>query len=127
VAAPPATAAEPARSDAVFSEETVRTGSPTYMGMDEMTVRSAAPPAPPPATTRPAVAVSTAATPAPTKPAAPPVSSPMAVPFTPVKIKQSAVANAVAKEVASTLFPRSVLFAIILIEALVIVWLLVRH
>jgi carbon monoxide dehydrogenase subunit G len=126
-AAPPATAAEPARSDAVFSEETVRTSSPTYMPMDEMTVRSAAPPAPTPATTKPAVAVATAATPAPTKPTAPPVTAPMAVPFTPVKVKQSAVANAVAKEVASTLFPRSVLTAIILIEALVIVWLLVRH
>ena len=127
VAEPPAIAAEPARSEAVFSEETVRTSSPTYMGMDEMTVRSAAPPAPMPATTKPVIAVATAATPAPTKPAAPPVSAPMAVPFTPVKVKQSAVANAVAKEVASTLFPRSVLVAIILIEALIIVWLLVRH
>jgi hypothetical protein len=97
------------------------------MAMEEATVRSAAPPAPAPATTKSAVAVATAATPAPTKPAAPPVTSPMAVPFTPVKVKQSAVANAVAKEVASTLFPRSVLTAIILIEALVIVWLLVRH
>ncbi|HEX3474732.1 MAG TPA: carbon monoxide dehydrogenase subunit G [Kofleriaceae bacterium] len=124
---PPATAAEPPSSDAVFSEQTVRTSSPTYMPMDEMTVRSAAPPAPTPATTKPAVAVATAATPAPTKPVAPPVAAPMAVPFTPVKVKQSAVANAVAKEVASTLFPRSVLVAIILIEALIIVWLLVRH
>jgi hypothetical protein len=95
--------------------------------MEEATVRSAAPPAPAPATTKPAVAVATAATPAPTKPTAPPVIAPMAVPFTPVKVKQSAVANAVAKEVASTLFPRSVLIAIILIEALIIVWLLVRH
>lgn len=127
--APPAraAAAEPASSEAVFSEETVRTSSPTYMPMDEMTVRSAVPPAPPPATTKPVIAVTTAATPAPTKPAAPPVSAPMAVPFTPIKVKQSAVANAVAKEVASTLFPRSVLIAIILIEAVVIVWLLVRH
>jgi carbon monoxide dehydrogenase subunit G len=49
-----------------------------------------------------------------------------AVAFTPVKVTQSAVANAVAKEVASTLFPRSVLVAIILIQAAVIVWLLVR-
>ena len=48
------------------------------------------------------------------------------VAFTPVKVKQSALANAVAKEVASTLFPRSVLIAIIVIQALVIVWLLVR-
>jgi hypothetical protein len=49
------------------------------------------------------------------------------VAFTPVKVKQSALANAVAKEVASTMFPRSVLVVIILIQALVIVWLLVRH
>lgn len=49
------------------------------------------------------------------------------VAFTPVKVTQSAVANAVAKEVASSLFPRSVLVAIILIEALVIVLLLLRH
>lgn len=50
-----------------------------------------------------------------------------AVAFTPVKVKQSDLANAVAKEVASSLFPRSVLVAIILIQALVIVWLLLRH
>ena len=49
------------------------------------------------------------------------------VAFTPVKTKQSALANAVAKEVASTLFPRSVLVGIILIQAAVIVWLLLRH
>jgi carbon monoxide dehydrogenase subunit G/uncharacterized protein YjbJ (UPF0337 family) len=47
--------------------------------------------------------------------------------FTPVKTKQSALANAVAKEVASTLFPRSVLVGIILLQAAVIVWLLLRH
>jgi carbon monoxide dehydrogenase subunit G len=113
----PAAATEPASSDAVFSEETVKTSSPTYMAMEEATVRSAAPPAPAPATTKPAVAVATAATPTPVKPAAPPVTAPIAVPFTPVKVK----------EVASSLFPRSVLVAIILIEALIIVWLLVRH
>ena len=49
------------------------------------------------------------------------------VAFTPVKVKQSALANAVAKEVASSLFPRSVLVGIILIQAVVIVWLLLRH
>jgi carbon monoxide dehydrogenase subunit G len=124
---PTAPATEPAHSEVTFSEETVKTSSPTYMAMDEMTVRSAAPPAPAPAAAKPVVAVATAATPAPTKPAAPPVTAPIAVPFTPVKVTQSAVANAVAKEVASSLFPRSVLVAIILIEALVIVWLLVRH
>jgi hypothetical protein len=125
--APPPAATEPAHSEAVFSEETVKTSSPTYMAMDEATVRSAAPPAPAPAATKPAVAVATAATSVPAKPAAPPVTAPIAVPFTPVKVKQSAVANAVAKEVAASLFPRSVLVGIILIEALIIVWLLVRH
>jgi carbon monoxide dehydrogenase subunit G len=124
---PVAPATESAHAEATFSEETVKTSSPTYMAMDEATVRSAAPPAPAPAAAKSAVAMATAATPAPAKPAAPPVTAPMAVPFTPVKVKQSAVANAVAKEVASSLFPRSVLIAIILIEALVIVWLLVRH
>lgn len=48
------------------------------------------------------------------------------VAFTPIKVKQSALANAVAKEVASSMFPRSVLIGIILIQAAVIVWLLVR-
>jgi carbon monoxide dehydrogenase subunit G len=50
-----------------------------------------------------------------------------AVAFTPVKVKQSDLANAVAKEVASSLFPRSVLVAIIVVEALIIVWLLVSR
>jgi carbon monoxide dehydrogenase subunit G len=53
--------------------------------------------------------------------------APAAAAFTPVKVKQSALANAVAKEVASTLFPRSVLVGIIVIQAVVIVWLLLRH
>lgn len=66
----------------------------------------------------PASAASTG-TAAPAKPAP-------AVAFTPVKTKQSDLANAVAKEVASSLFPRSVLVAIIVIQALVIVWLAVR-
>jgi carbon monoxide dehydrogenase subunit G len=56
-----------------------------------------------------------------------PAPAPPPVAFTPVKVKQSDLANAVAKEVASSMFPRSVLVAIILVEALVIVWLLIRH
>ncbi|HEY0991007.1 MAG TPA: hypothetical protein VGD80_28330, partial [Kofleriaceae bacterium] len=61
-------------------------------------------------------------------PSAPdPAQASSVVSFTPVKVKQSALANAVAKEVASSLFPRSVLVGIILIQAAVIVWLLVRH
>jgi len=62
-----------------------------------------------------------------TSPTPPTAKATPVIAFTPVKTKQSALANAVAKEVASSLFPRSVLVAIILIEALVIVWLLVRH
>jgi len=84
--------------------------------------------APPPEAGKPAEA----AAPAPEagKPAAVSAAGRPAEPqvvFTPVKVTQSAVANAVAKEVASTLFPRSVLVAIILLEALVIVWLVLRH
>jgi carbon monoxide dehydrogenase subunit G len=55
--------------------------------------------------------------PAPAKPA---------VAFTPVQVQPSAVARSVAKEVASTLFPRSVLVAIIVVQLAVIVWLLLR-
>jgi len=68
-----------------------------------------------PAVAAPAVASASAPKPAPV------------VAFTPVKARQSDLANAVAKEVASSLFPRSVLVAIILIQALVIVWLAIRH
>jgi carbon monoxide dehydrogenase subunit G len=74
----------------------------------------------PEASARPAEA---SATPA----AAASVAAAPAVEFTPVKVKQSALANAVAKEVASSLFPRSMLVAIIVLQAAVIVWLLVRH
>lgn len=71
----------------------------------------------------------------PTKPDAAPTApagaatrlAPAPVDFVPIKTTQAQLANAVAKEVASSLFPRSVLVAIILIEALVIVWLLLRH
>jgi carbon monoxide dehydrogenase subunit G len=72
----------------------------------------------------------TAAVAAPVVVAAAPVVAKPAVPavaFTPVKTSQAQLANAVAKEVASSLFPRSVLVAIIIVEALVIVWLAVRH
>lgn len=97
-----------------------------------------APPAEPPAPAEvaPAVAVvSSESKPEalPTLPAgdsaakpAPSVAPAPAVAFTPVKVKQSDLANAVAKEVASSLFPRSVLVAIIVLQALVIVWLVVR-
>jgi carbon monoxide dehydrogenase subunit G len=55
-----------------------------------------------------------------------PVETPPAVEFTPVRVKQSAIAKSVAKEVTSSLFPRSVLVAIILIQTAIIIWLLVR-
>ncbi len=81
----------------------------------------------PDAASEPGPATTTAAA-----PAAPPAVTPAklaaapSVAFTPVKTTQAALANAVAKEVASSLFPRSVLVAIILIQALVIVWLIAR-
>ena len=57
----------------------------------------------------------------------PVVAAPLpAVEFTPVKVTQSALARSVAKEVASTMFPRSVLIAIIVIQSAVILWLLLR-
>jgi hypothetical protein len=87
-------------------------------------------PAPVAAASEPVIAPATAVVssePAPANATAEPGKPVDAVAFTPVKVKQSDLANAVAKEVASSLFPRSVLVAIILIQALVIVWLLLRH
>ncbi|TMQ20771.1 MAG: carbon monoxide dehydrogenase subunit G [Deltaproteobacteria bacterium] len=103
-----ATSTEAAGAEAGWSSEaTVKTGAPSYIAVppsdDAETARHTPPRLPGAAAAEPAVA------------------------FTPVKVKQSALANAVAKEVASTMFPRSVLVVIILIQALVIVWLLVRH
>ena len=86
----------------------------------------AAPPAAPPVVVAAIAPAAVAATPASAPVAATPAAPPV-IAFTPVKTKQSALANAVAKEVASSLFPRSVLVAIIVLEALVIVWLAVRH
>jgi carbon monoxide dehydrogenase subunit G len=93
-------------------------------------IATAAPAAPP--SDEPAAPASPATTADPSPPAAAPSAPDPAqassvATFTPVKVKQSALANAVAKEVASSLFPRSVLVGIILIQAAVIVWLLVRH
>lgn len=127
----------PTHDPSVFSEATVKTASPNYIPMGgedaayaavvrksaELTAAGGSSPA----STASAAAASAApagaaalARPAVAK-EAPPVS------FTPVKVKQSALANAVAKEVASSLFPRSVLVAIIVLEAIVIVFLLLRH
>jgi carbon monoxide dehydrogenase subunit G len=52
--------------------------------------------------------------------------APKVVEFTPIKTRQSAIANAVAKEVASTIFTRGVLVAIIAIQFAVILWLALR-
>jgi carbon monoxide dehydrogenase subunit G len=101
----PSEPSEPKSGEPPWSlEETVKTGAPNYIPVtnEDPTVRTARPTAQ-------------------TRSAEPEVA------FTPVKVKQSALANAVAKEVASTLFPRSVLVTIIILEALVIVWLLLRH
>jgi carbon monoxide dehydrogenase subunit G len=120
---------EPPHHDpSVFSEATVKTASPNYIPMGgeeaayEAVKRKSAELA---AASSASAASAPAAAAVLAKPAAareaPPVS------FTPVKVKQSDLANAVAKEVASSLFPRSVLVAIILLEAIVIVFLLLRH
>jgi uncharacterized protein len=115
--APTAGAEAPATGDAA-------TAPATSAAPSTSTTTSAAPAASAAATSTPPVvstaAAGAAATSEPSKPADLPVS------FTPVKVTQAALANAVAKEVASTLFPRSVLVGIILIQAAVIVWLLVR-
>jgi uncharacterized protein len=109
---PPAVAAE---SIATGASDAASTAAPSLAGAapGEPKAEPVAEPA-----TRPAAAVQAPA-------AAGPPAEPVA--FTPVKVKQSAIANAVAKEVASSLFPRSVLVGIILIQAAVIVWLLLRH
>ncbi|HSK03976.1 MAG TPA: hypothetical protein VK932_22135, partial [Kofleriaceae bacterium] len=83
-------------------------------------------PAPAPAEPAPAPAEPAAAPAAPAAEPAPSPTKPPAVEFTPVPVKQSALAKGVAKEMASALFPRSVLIAIIVIQAAVIAWLLVR-
>jgi carbon monoxide dehydrogenase subunit G len=61
-----------------------------------------------------------AAAPAPAAPTRP------VVEFTPIKADPSALARGVAKEVARTMFPRSVLVAIIVVQSAVIAWLLLR-
>lgn len=71
----------------------------------------------------PAPATTVDQTPASAEPAEP--ARPV-VAFTPIKADPSALAKSVAKEVASTMFPRSVLIAIIAIQLAVIVWLLLR-
>jgi uncharacterized protein len=128
-AAPAVTAAAPEAAPAVTAAAPEPTPAATAAAAPEPTpaATAAAEPA-----ARPAAAAAAEPTAPATEPAARPAAAatpaaPLAVAFTPVKTKQSALANAVAKEVASSMFPRSVLVAIILIEALVIVWLLLRH
>jgi len=107
----------------------VATEPPVAMQPPATTELPAAPVAAPAAAAMlaaPEPAIAPAVVVAPAAPSPPAGPTPV-VAFTPVKTKQSALANAVAKEVASSMFPRSVLVAIILIEALVIVWLLLSR
>jgi uncharacterized protein len=123
-AAPAATGA--ATTAVTGAAATAGTGAATATGTasgSEASPATGAAAAAPAATTADS---STAASTSPADAARPAKPGDLAVSFTPVKVTQSALANAVAKEVASSLFPRSVLVAIILIQALVIVWLLVR-
>ncbi|HWO26833.1 MAG TPA: carbon monoxide dehydrogenase subunit G [Kofleriaceae bacterium] len=80
----------------------------------------------PPAAIDPAPAAATTPAPAPTESVKPASPAKPAIEFTPIKVQQSALAKSVAKEVASTMFPRSVLVAIILLQSAVIAWLLLR-
>jgi carbon monoxide dehydrogenase subunit G len=125
-----AVAAEPAGEPAVAATAAVGTRPTDPVAPAAPVVNGTKPtspvaPAAPVSPVAPAAPVSPVAPAAPVSPVAP--AAPVAPVFTPVKTKQSDLANAVAKEVASSLFPRSVLVAIILIQALVIVWLAVRH
>jgi len=117
-------AAKPAEPAASMAEPVAKPAEPAATAKP---AEPAAKPAEPAVTAKPAEPAAKPAEPA-TKSAAQALEDATAVvAFTPVKIKQSALANAVAKEVASSLFPRSVLVGIILIQAVVIVLLLLRH
>jgi len=109
---------------AVAAESAVVAASGATAASTTAASTAAASAAPVPPAAAPVPATSAASAPSASAPTA---SAPAVTAFTPVKVKQSAVANAVAKEVASSLFPRSVLVGIILIQAAVIVWLLLRH
>jgi len=114
--------AKPAEPAASMAEPVAKPAEPAAKPAEP-----AAKPAEPAVAAKPAEPAAKPAEPA-TKSAAQALEDATAVvAFTPVKIKQSALANAVAKEVASSLFPRSVLVGIILIQAVVIVLLLLRH
>jgi len=78
------------------------------------------------ATPTPAIAEPASEVPTPARDRPPEVSTPAPV-FTPVRVKQSALAKSVAREVASSLFPRWILVAIIVVQAAVILWLVLRH
>jgi carbon monoxide dehydrogenase subunit G len=126
-AAEPAAAEPAALPTAVNSQVTdVVTPAALPTAVNSQVADVAEPAALPTAVNSQVTDVVTPAAPATPAPAAK-LAAPVPVVFTPVKVKQSDLANAVAKEVASGMFPRSVLVAIILIEALVIVWLLLRH
>jgi uncharacterized protein len=112
-APPESGAATPPAPEAVVATEPTKPPAPAAAPEAEPAPVEASPPAPAPA---PAVA-ETSEPAAPAKPA---------VAFTPVKTDPSVLAKSVAKEVASTMFPRSVLVAIIAIQFAVIVWLLLR-
>jgi uncharacterized protein len=136
-AAAAATAAEPAPAAATTAEPAPAPIAATAEPVPAAATAEPAPaaattgPAPAPAAAKPATEPEPAAT-TPAAAAAEPEPAPVgpapapAVEFTPVKVQQSALAKSVAKEVASTMFPRSVLVAIIVLQSAVIAWLLLR-
>jgi uncharacterized protein len=123
--APPLSGTEPAPAEPAPAPPP----APTLSGPAPVPAEPApVPAAPSPAQSDPAPAqTAPAAAPAQSVPApAPSAAKPPAVEFTPVPVKQSALAKGVAKELASALLPRPVLVAIIVVQAAVIAWLLVR-
>jgi hypothetical protein len=138
-AAAPLAAAEPEPA-AAAAEPTASAGAaPADPAAADLPAAAEAPATPPAAAPPPPAAAEAPATPpaaAPPPPAAaeapaaaPPAAaprSPPAVAFTPKRADPAALAKSVAKEVAKELFPRSVLVAIIAIQALLILYLLIR-
>jgi uncharacterized protein len=123
IASSPGTSTESASAAPSSASPSPSSASPSPSAASP-SLPSAAPSSASPSTPSTPSPVPAAAIAAPSRPAA---STPVpAVAFTPIRSRQSDLANAVAKEVASSLFPRSVLVAIIVVQAIVIIWLLVR-
>jgi len=114
-----AAAAAPASTPTPAVVEPVLTTAPAAAQVESTPAAEATPKVAPAAA--PAVNKATAAAAAAPEPKPAPV-----VAFTPIRVNQSDLAKSVAKEVASSMFPRSLLVVIILLQTAAIVWLLLR-